>query len=124
MSRGSWLPISLCSPSPVPTGRNPRSSWPVLSGRAPGDPLFQSLAVTAGTSIGGLAAAGGILFTISAGNEIGIAGVIGGLIILGLTYFFFRHGSEIIQGDFSDKKKPLDLKSMTEMGKQIGGLYR
>ena len=26
----------------------------VLSGRAPGDPLFQSLAVTAGTSIGGL----------------------------------------------------------------------
>lgn len=96
----------------------------VLSGRAPGDPLFQSLAVTAGTSIGGLAAAGGILFTIGAGNEIGIVGVIGGLIILGLTYFFFRHGSEIIQGDFTDKKKPLDLKAMTDVGKQIGGLYR
>lgn len=96
----------------------------VLSGRAPGDPLFQSLAVTAGTSIGGLAAAGGILFTVGSGSEFGIAGVIFGLIILGATYFFFRHGSEIIEGDFPDKKRMLNLKQMTDIGKTIGGAYR
>jgi DNA-directed RNA polymerase subunit RPC12/RpoP len=96
----------------------------VLSGRAPGDPLFQSLAVTAGTSLGGLAAAGGILFTISSGSEFGIAGVIFGLIVLGATYFFFRHGSEIIEGDFPDKKKMMNLKQMADIGKTIGGAYR
>lgn len=96
----------------------------VISGRAPGDALFQSLAVTAGTTVGGLAAAGGILFAISAQNEAGIVGVIAGLIILAFTYYFFRHGSEIIQGEFSDKKKAFDMKSVTTIGKQIGGLYR
>lgn len=96
----------------------------VLSGRAPGDSLFQSLAVTAGTSLGGLAAAGGILYTISVQEETGIVGVVAGLIILAFTYYFFRHGSEIIQGDFSDKKKAFDMRSMTTIGKQIGGLYR
>ncbi len=96
----------------------------VLSGRAPGDPLFQSLAVTAGTSIGGLAAAGGILFTIAAGSEAGILGVVAGVVILALTYYFFRHGSEIVEGEFTDRKQPLDIKAITDVGKQIGGLYR
>ncbi|MDW5563634.1 MAG: hypothetical protein SA339_10445 [Methanomassiliicoccus sp.] len=96
----------------------------VLSGRAPGDPLFQSLAVTAGTSVGGLAAAGGILFTVEAGSEFGIAGVIFGFIILGLTYVFFRHGSEIIEGDFPDRRKAVDLKQIEDIGRMIGGAYR
>ncbi len=96
----------------------------VLSGRAPGDPMFQSLAVTAGTSIGGLAAAGGVLFAIDAGSELGVAGVILGFIILGVTYAFFRHGSEIIEGDFADRRKAIDLKQVGEVGRMIGGAYR
>jgi DNA-directed RNA polymerase subunit RPC12/RpoP len=96
----------------------------VLSGRAPGDPLFQSLAVTAGTSIGGLAAAGGILFSAGSGSEYGIAGVVIGLIVLGATYMFFRHGSEIIQGDFTDKKTVLNVKELAQIGKAVGGAYR
>lgn len=96
----------------------------VLSGRAPGDPLFQSLAVTAGTSIGGLAAAGGVLYAIEAGSELGIAGVIFGLIVLGLTYSFFRHGSEIAEGEFADRRKGLNLAKVGQVGKMLGGAYR
>ena len=47
----------------------------MLSGRAPGT-LYQSLAVTAGTSLGAWRAAGGIITLISFDSEVGIAGVI------------------------------------------------
>lgn len=94
----------------------------VLSGRAPGDPLYQSLAATAGTSAGGLATAGGI-WALGAGSELGFAGVAIGLIIMAFTYMFFRHGSERTEGDFDDKKK-LDLKQLGDLGKVIGGAYR
>jgi hypothetical protein len=99
----------------------------VLSGRAPGDPLYQSLAVTAGTTIGGLAAAGGIIVLNTYGEQAGIAGVILGLIVLGVTYMFFRHGSEIIEGDFADKKGFVNMKKIKELGEtglHIGGLSR
>lgn len=75
----------------------------VLSGRAPGDPLYQALSVTAGTSIGGLVAAGGILLG-SSDYRIAIGGLIGGLVILVVTYLFFRTGSERVEGDFKEKK--------------------
>lgn len=74
----------------------------VLSGRAPGDPLFQSLAITAGTSVGGLLAAVGIILS-SVTPEIPIAALIAGGAVLYLTYRFFRHGSEIIEGDFKHR---------------------
>ncbi len=97
----------------------------VLSGRAPGDPLFQSLAITAGTSVGGLITAAGIFFAQSSG-EILIAGVAIGLGVLYLTYRFFRHGSEIIEGDF--KHKPASsketFKELQEVAKQLQGAYR
>lgn len=74
----------------------------VLSGRAPGDPLYQALAVTAGASIGGLIAAVGVMLS-STDTRITIGALVGGLIILGVSYLFFRHGSERAQGDFKDK---------------------
>ncbi|MDD1772497.1 MAG: hypothetical protein LUQ09_06200 [Methanomassiliicoccales archaeon] len=92
----------------------------VLSGRAPGDPLYQSLAVTGGTSLGGLIAAAGLI--VGAGSDDGtimFGGVIVGLVILGVTYMFFRHGSEIIEGDFEDKKMKNPLK---DIGIELGGL--
>jgi hypothetical protein len=92
----------------------------VLSGRAPGDPLFQSLAVTAGTSLGGLIAAGGILVGASGEATIAIGGVVVGLILLTVTYMFFRHGSEIIEGDFSDKKYGLNMDNdLLKVAKQV-----
>ncbi len=96
----------------------------VLSGRAPGDPLFQSMAMTAGTSVGGLIAAAGIIFGGSMGDSrIALAGVAVGAIILFLTYRFFRHGSEIIQGEFKEKKSIADaMKQVQQVGKALGGL--
>jgi hypothetical protein len=82
----------------------------IISGRAPGDPLFQSLAITAGTTIGGLIAAGSLYIGATAGTDpvISVIGLAAGAIITFGSYMFFRHGSEIIEGDFSDKKYGLD----------------
>jgi len=89
----------------------------VLSGRAPGDPLYQSLAVTGGTSIGGLIGAAGLAFGIGAEDvTIAIGGLVVGAVILGFTYMFFRHGSEIIDGDFDDKKLGNPLKGFKITG--------
>ncbi|MGD9962324.1 MAG: hypothetical protein AB7S97_00265 [Thermoplasmata archaeon] len=96
-----------------------------MSGRAPGDPLFQSLAVTAGTSVGGLIAAAGLIF--SAGTaEIAVAGLAIGAGILFLTYRFFRHGSEIIEGEFKEKKASTKqtLSEIGSIAKQIQGGMR
>ncbi len=94
----------------------------VLSGRAPGDPLFQSMAVTAGTSIGGLIGAAGIILA-NGDYRIALAGLAVGAIILFVTYRFFRHGSEIIQGEFKEKKSLGDaMKQVQQLGKQLEGL--
>ncbi len=96
----------------------------VLSGRAPGDPMFQSVAVTAGTFFGGLAAFAGILLGKN-DYRIAAAGVVVGALILLATYRFFRYGSEIVQGEFKEKKSLLggaDLKQLTNVTKQLGGL--
>lgn len=98
----------------------------VLSGRAPGDPMFQSLAVTAGTFVGGIAAVAGILFGQSANDSrITLVGIGAGLVVLFLTYRFFRYGSEIIQGEFKEKRPLLsgaNLKQITNVAKQLEGL--
>ncbi|MEM4265255.1 MAG: hypothetical protein QW505_05725 [Thermoplasmata archaeon] len=93
----------------------------ILSGRAPGDPLYQSLAITGGTSIGGLIAAGGILAG-QADWRIAAAGVVVGIIVLAVTYLFFRHGSEITQGDFKAKRPSAKetIASIQQMANQLG----
>ena len=104
----------------------------VLSGRAPGDPLYQSLAITAGSAVGGIASGAGLLITALAGaGENSAYFVVGGFAIGGAilyaTYRFFRQGSEIVEGEFSDKEKTAKLSigelkqiSQTLQG-QIGG---
>jgi hypothetical protein len=95
----------------------------VLAGRAPGDPLYQSLAITGGTSIGGLIAAGGILAGSGSSSwEIMAAGVVVGFIVLVVTYLFFRHGSEITQGDFKSKRPSAKetVQSIQQMANQLG----
>ncbi|NLX47796.1 MAG: hypothetical protein GXY70_06490 [Euryarchaeota archaeon] len=88
----------------------------VLSGRAPGDALYQSLAVTGGTSAGGLIAAGGLLIGLGSGEgALAVIGVVAGVVILGFTYRFFRHGSEITEGDF-DGKMTTDIRKELKKG--------
>jgi DNA-directed RNA polymerase subunit RPC12/RpoP len=99
-------------------------SGQVLSGRAPGDPMFQALAVTGGTSIGGLIAAAGIILA-NGTMEIAAGGLVIGAIILFLTYRFFRHGSEIIEGEFKEKKSIAQaLKQVQSVATQIQGGMR
>ncbi|MDQ1372556.1 MAG: hypothetical protein QG582_1474 [Candidatus Thermoplasmatota archaeon] len=96
-----------------------------MSGRAPGDPLFQSLAVTAGTSVGGLIAAAGLIFS-GGTTEIAVGGLVVGAAILYMTYRFFRHGSEIIEGEFKEKKASAKqtLNDLGSIAKQIQGGMR
>jgi hypothetical protein len=73
----------------------------VLSGRAPGDSLMRSLAITAGTFIGGFGSAMGLRFTLTANGDAATAGIFViaiCLVIAGLTFMFFRHGSEVSTG--------------------------
>jgi hypothetical protein len=96
----------------------------VLSGRAPGDPLFQSMAMTGGAVVGGLIAAGSLIYGSSAGGyEIPSIGVLIGLGVLFLAYRFFRHGSERIEGEFKEKKSMGQaLKQFQDIAKQAGAL--
>ncbi|MDD1747324.1 MAG: hypothetical protein LUQ16_06150 [Methanomassiliicoccales archaeon] len=80
----------------------------VLSGRAPGDPLFQSLAITGGSAVAGLVSGFGILGAVFSGGEnsgfLAIGGLAVGLAVLFFTYRFFRNGSEISEGEFEGKR--------------------
>ena len=80
--------------------------------------MFQSLAITAGTSVGGLAAAIGIMLSVIDG-WLTVAGVVGGAALLYVTYRFFRHGSEIVEGEF--KHRPA---SMSEAVKELQSAAR
>jgi len=95
----------------------------VLSGRAPGDPLYQSLAVTAGAAGGGLIGAAGIVFG-QGDTTILAVGLVVGFIVLFVAYRFFRHGSEIVQGDFKHKPASLSgaLKQVQSVSKSLEGL--
>ncbi|MBC7107512.1 MAG: hypothetical protein H5T41_01770 [Methanomassiliicoccales archaeon] len=97
----------------------------IISGRAPGDPIFQSLAATAGASIGGLIAAAGILIS-QADPGIALAAIGAGLAILYAFYRFFRRGSEIIVGDFSERSySPGEvMKEISEVTRKFQRVYR
>jgi len=91
-----------------------------LSGRAPGDPMYQSLALVGGAVAGGAIAGASITLAIPEAGEIGIAGAIFGVIIFVVGFFFFRHGSEVTEGDI---EKPY-FKPMKGMFKQLDGMRR
>ncbi|MDH3365445.1 MAG: hypothetical protein OEM29_05525 [Thermoplasmata archaeon] len=97
----------------------------LLSGRAPGDPLFQSLAITAGSSVGGLLAAAGIMLS-GVAIELTAVGVVAGAAMLYLTYRFFRHGSEIIEGDFKHKPASVSetMKELKDVARTLQEAYR
>ncbi len=98
----------------------------VLSGRAPGDPLFQSMAMTGGAVVAGLIGAGSIIASgADYANDwrIGAVGLGVGLVVLFLAYRFFRHGSERIEGEFREKKSiGQALKQVQDLAQQAGAL--
>jgi len=99
----------------------------VLSGRAPGDPLFQSMAMTGGAVVAGLIAAGTVIYSgadYANDGRLALVGVGIGLVILFIAYRFFRHGSERVEGEFKDKKASLGqtLKQVQGVAKQLEGL--
>ncbi len=72
-----------------------------IAGRAPGDPLAQALAMMGGAVGGGLAIALGLWQWLELGQ--GAAGIVVAGLVIGLLawaggYWFFRHGSEIVEG--------------------------
>jgi len=69
-----------------------------LSGRAPGDPLYQALALAGGASAGGIIAGLGAMFAIRMDSwEIAVAAIAIGIGLLYGAYRFFRFGSERVQ---------------------------
>jgi DNA-directed RNA polymerase subunit RPC12/RpoP len=98
----------------------------VLSGRAPGDPLFQSMAITGGAVAGGLVAAGSIIASGVAYLNDGRVAAVGvgiGAVIMFLAYRFFRHGSERIEGEFKEKKSLGEgIKQLQQAAKSLEGL--
>ncbi|MGB9635941.1 MAG: hypothetical protein ACPL1Y_01660 [Thermoplasmata archaeon] len=97
----------------------------VIAGRAPGDPVYQSLVMTGGSAGGGILAALGIYSILYYSWQLGIFGIFFGVVILGACYMFFRHGSEIVEGDIEAKyrairkAKPEDLQNIQNI---LGGL--
>ena len=91
-----------------------------LSGRAPGDPLYQSLALVAGAIVGGALTGASITIGLPAAGEAGVIGVIAGVIIFVAGFFFFRHGSEVTEGDI---EKPY-RKPLKGMMKQVENMRR
>ena len=79
----------------------------VVSGRAPGDVLWQSMAIGGGATIGGALAG-----LIALGGRIGVLSFIIGIIIFLSSYMFFRHGSEIVEGDI---EKPYEAKMVKDI---------
>ncbi|MBM4248976.1 MAG: hypothetical protein FJ149_06010 [Euryarchaeota archaeon] len=69
-----------------------------ISGRAPGDPLYRAAIMTGGSAAGGIMTGIGGMWGL-AGSDIGWALVVAGLIVFGLSWMFFRHGSEVVEGD-------------------------
>ncbi len=69
-----------------------------LSGRAPGDPIYQSIALVLGCAIGGTVV-GLSARILPWAPEGGVLGIVVGTIIFIMGFLFFRHGSEVTEGD-------------------------
>ncbi|HEY3272255.1 MAG TPA: hypothetical protein VGJ92_00760 [Methanocella sp.] len=107
----------------------------VLSGRAPGDNLWRSLAMAAGMAIGGIGSAFSLSILLSGGSEgsagMGSAGLIVCLAVAAGAFVFFRYGSEMTTGDVKggfnlsiSSKKAVQDEVMKQMAPQILGRRR
>ena len=108
----------------------------VLSGRAPGDNLWRSLAMAAGMAVGGIGTAFCLGILLSGGGSqdsagVGIVGTIVCLAVATGTFLFFRYGSEMTTGDVkggfnlsSSSGKAVQDEIMKQMAPQVFGRGR
>lgn len=81
--------------------------------------MYQSLALVGGSVIGGAITGASVTWGIPEGGEIGIVGAVIGVVIFVVGFFFFRHGSEVTEGDIEKPYfKPMKgvMNKMGEMG--------
>ena len=88
----------------------------VVAGRAPGDPMWQALAIAGGSTAGGIIA--GLGFLSGSAKALFFTFVVGAAIAYG-AYRFFRHGSEIIEGDLPNPAKAGDNNILSSFLKDI-----
>jgi hypothetical protein len=108
----------------------------VLSGRAPGDNLWRSLAMAAGMAVGGIGTAFSLWVLLSSeGSQdsagVGIVGIIVSLVVAVGAFAFFRYGSEMTTGDVkggfnlsSSSRKEVQDQVMKQMAPQMFGRMR
>ncbi|RQD80666.1 MAG: hypothetical protein D5R96_08355 [Methanocalculus sp. MSAO_Arc2] len=70
----------------------------ILSGRAPGDPLYQTLIIGFGSAVSGSLTGYGVSM-LAAEEGLGFLLIIVGLVMIAAAYYKFRYGSEIVEGD-------------------------
>jgi hypothetical protein len=73
----------------------------ILSGRAPGDPLWRSIAMAIGMALGGYGAGFGLSLLVNLEGDSAQLGILVGIVCLAIaggSFMFFRHGSEITTG--------------------------
>lgn len=91
----------------------------ILSGRAPGDPLYQTLIIGFGSALAGSLTGFGISM-LAADDGLGILLVLVGITLVAASYYKFRYGSEIIEGDRPGTPGSIDmskLKGSVKVGK-------
>ena len=77
----------------------------VVSGRAPGDSLWQALAIGTGATFSGILTGLAVPGALYINIRLGILLFIAGIMIFLWAYSFFRHGSEIVEGDLEKPYK-------------------
>ncbi len=90
----------------------------VLSGRAPGDPVWQALAIGTGATIGGVLT-GLTPVGMEYDYRVGIILFLTGLAVFGASYYFFRYGSEIVEGDLPKPYKFVRIEKMSALGRGV-----
>ncbi|RQD82075.1 MAG: hypothetical protein D5R99_00195 [Methanocalculus sp. MSAO_Arc1] len=91
----------------------------ILSGRAPGDPLYQTLIIGFGSAVAGSLTGFGISM-LAADDGLGFLLIIVGLVMIAGAYYKFRYGSEIVEGDRPGASAGMDmskLKGSVSIGK-------
>jgi hypothetical protein len=78
----------------------------LLSGRAPGDPRFQGVLGAGGAAVGGALSGWSVVALLMLrGADIGLYGALFGIVIFFAATAFFRHGSEITDGELKSKHR-------------------
>lgn len=97
----------------------------VLSGRAPGDYLWRSLAMTGGMAIGGFGSMFGLWLAVvlsngQGGGTFGLIVSLGCLAVAGASFMFYRYGAEVTTGDVKSEYKSPTANGLGALAQMAG----